>query len=295
MSNPQVTGMVKLFYQNYLLSDTPTYSATSGAGASNIGDIDRSTKWQSSGSSDTIVETIQVTFSQSLTMDRVVLINMNFKTFSVKYWDGSAWVDFTGVFYSQDTVVPVGIYGSSVYGGLHGYAISGANIDNNELNTRYFAFDSVSTTSLLITVTKTIIPNAQKFMHELYAGVEIGTFSDDIMCKPNSYSATVRASDSMIITKSNGGRIRYEKSDKYRARISLKQVTGSNDTGILDEVFTYGELAIWPCGGKNDYTTRGMRIQDFYSVVVSDDQESDFDIGRDPGIGVNQSFGLDEQ
>jgi len=273
-----ITGMMKISYKNYLIDYANAITVSSGSTtAANMYDLDRNTRWLSSGSSDAVQESIVVTFDYEQTIDRIMLLNTNFKNFTIKYWNGSAWTNFTNVYSKKTDSSPV----------------TGISITTNSDIARYFEFDSVTTTGIQILINTTIVANAEKYIYELYIGKEIGTFIADLTSKPNDYNVMSSYKRAQYLEKSNGGVIKIERADKYQAKVNLKQIWDSEDLIILQTMFDYGECLIYPCGAYDQYTyERGWRIQDAYHVLVKGDEQSDFDIGRDKNIGQNFKFDL---
>lgn len=274
-----ITGMMKFFYQNKLRTEAFTVTVSTGDGTkAYIYDLDRETAWYSSGSNDTITETIEIDFSFNQTIDRLVLLNMNFKEFGIQYYDGS-WKDFTNV-YSLST----------------DSAASSISYTDNSLANRYFEFDSVVCTKIKISCLKTISANQEKYLHEFYVGQEIGTFIEDVTGNPNSYSAIAENYNAVFIKKSNFGMIKINTSNKFSAEFNLSEFLESNDQEILQTLLSVGQFAIYPCGGANTYTTqKGWRLSDFYSVISDGDLSASFSIGRNSNLGLNQSFNIMEQ
>jgi hypothetical protein len=278
MATNSITGMIKVFKQNFLVTNSITYTASSGQGsASSVADFDRSTYWVSSGSDDTTTETFDVTFGASVTIDRIVLLNMNFKDYSVQYWTGAAYTDFTNVFSEKDDTAVTGISET-------------ANTDNS----RYYEFDSISTTKVRISATKTITANEEKQLTELYIGVEVGTFIDDLTSDPNTFEPILSNTRSIYITKSNGGVVKYEKGDKYSVKVDINQLWETADQDIINTMYDDGQFAIYPCGAVG-YTQRGWRLQDFFNVIIRGNLQAEFGIGRVAAIGLNYKFTLLEQ
>ena len=291
-----ITGMVKILKQSFFLTKGFTLAVLTGSSTKdNIFDLDRATQWTSSGSNDSTLETVIVTFTTAQSINRLMIIDMNFKQFNIQYWDGTAYTDFTGVFDtapSNTGVYGTGTYGSTVYG-TEG-TTSAINFLINGDTTKYFEFDTVSTTQVRISVTKTIATDAEKFLHQFYVGAEIGTFIDDITSSPNSYSAVKSASRSNYIPLSNGGTVKYKRSDKYASKFKLKELWETSDQDIVNAMYDDGQFAILPCGAV-PYIQRGWRLEDLFHVIIQGDLESDFSIGRVADIGLEYQFSLLEQ
>jgi hypothetical protein len=276
MSNT-ITGNFKAFYKNYLVQYGQSIAVSSGSTtAANMYDFDRSTRWLSSGSSDVIQESIVISFDSAQTINRICLLNTNFKKFTIKY-DNAGWQNFTNVYSKKTDNSPV----------------TGISITTNSDIARYFEFDSVTTSSIQILIDTTITANAEKYLYELYIGYEIGTFISDLAATPNDYKPMASYKRAQYLEKSNGGLIKIERANKYQAKVNLKQIWDAADIVILQTMFDYGEFAIYPCGAYDQYTTeRGWRIQDLYHVLIKGDEESEFDIGRDKNLGQNFKFDL---
>lgn len=291
MSNT-ISGMMKVFYNNFLIDYTNTITSLSGSTSlANLTDLDRTTRWLSQGSSDLVTEYINIVFNTAQTINRLVLLNMNWKNFHIMYWDGSSWLDFQNV-YTLSTTPAGAVYGTAVYGtDVYSEAVAdSANADSS----RYFEFDTVSTTTIRIEINTTIVANAEKYLYELYIGAEIGTFVQDLTSAPCSVQAVRSDTNATYVKKSNGGEIKYERSDKWAAKFALKQVLNTADQTIVNTMFDQGQFAILPCGAV-PYTQRGMRLIDFYHVVIEGNEESVFAIGRVANMGLNYNFALREQ
>lgn len=258
--------MIKIYSNNLLRSASQTTTAsTNNAIVGYIYDLDRDTNWVSSGSSDAVEETITVVFGTAQTITDVALISHNFKEYDIQYWNGSAYTAFS----------------------------TAINETANTAIANFHSFNSVSTLRVRIRARKTIVSNAEKSLVEFYVGNLYGTFIEDLTSKPNSYDAFF-ATGSKIITKSNGGKLKYTKGDKYYADVKLKEMFETTDQTLLGNMFDYGEFAIYPCGG-DVYTQKGWRIQDFYHVIIDGEDSASFSVGRVASMGLDYKFKLYEQ
>ena len=297
MAENSITGMLKVFKQNFLFDYANTITTSTGSDyADNMKDLDRALYWVSVGSDDTTTETITIEFTVAAIISRLLLLQGNFKYFNIQYWDGAAWQDFTNV-YAEGSIeggyYGAGVYGESTYGNA-GDALSAIDYEINTFNSMYFEFDEVSTTKVRIEVLKTIVADEQKYLRELYIGEEIGTFLDDLTSAPSSFSPTVSDTNSIYIKKSNGGYIKYQKSDKYVASVEISELYEETDQAIINDMFDEGQFAILPCGAI-PYIQRGWRMSDFYSVIINGNISGEFSVGRVAEMGLVQSFELLEQ
>ena len=77
-----VTGGIKFFNKNKIADGTSV--ASSGTSSSKFAlDLDLDTYWTSLGSSDGVSETLTITTSKSQTIDRILLLDNNFKTYNI--------------------------------------------------------------------------------------------------------------------------------------------------------------------------------------------------------------------
>lgn len=128
-----------------LVENFSTIVVTSGdANKIYLYDRNFSTRWTSAASNDTTTETITITWGTNKTFNRISLLGHNLKQFTIQYWTGAAYADFS---------TPI---------------TETANTLTDEL----FTFNSVTTTRLQLTATKTLVADAQKYIGELIAYLE---------------------------------------------------------------------------------------------------------------------------
>lgn len=88
---------IKIFGENFVNEDCDIACSSGNTLAQYLYDQNRDSKWTSSGSNDTVTETITVIFKNwqgvevNRTFNRIVLQNTNFKAVTAEYWDGAAW------------------------------------------------------------------------------------------------------------------------------------------------------------------------------------------------------------
>ncbi|MFA5114376.1 MAG: hypothetical protein WC529_08850 [Candidatus Margulisiibacteriota bacterium] len=129
------------FYNRNQIELFTTIAASTGAGVANVYDRNAATVWTSVGSNDATTETIEVVWAAARTISAISLLTHNFKQFTVQYWNGSAYVDFSTPI--NETV----------------------NAEANNL----FTFTAVSTLKVKISAVTTIVANAQKYIGEFLA------------------------------------------------------------------------------------------------------------------------------
>lgn len=259
-----ITGGIKFFEKNYCwLDNGGSISASSGVVVQNNA-IDKNplSYWTSVASNDSTTETLTLTFPSS-TLTRVLLIDHNWKQYTVKYWNGSAFTDFTNVV------------------GLDGALGGGISETTFADPASYYEFSSVTTTQLQVTVTKTQTVNAQKYINTIVGTLEIGTFVGYPTVSLNvsrNQRALSMLSGRKKIVKSNQsiqialGFSTYPASSVGSPDLDIMMTLLDRDTPFLT----------WLCGGRrgSNYfkyaNLRGFRLIDLIYTQVNADYAEAF-------------------
>ena len=265
-----ITGGVKFFKRNKNLSeDGATATASTGEVVINRAlDKNPLTKWRSVGSSDATTETITISYPEDTTINRVILQDHNWETFTVQYDSGGVFTDFT-------TVV-----------GLDGSLGGGISETTFADDTAYYEFDSVTTSRIQITVTTTQTADEDKFISQIISTEELGTLQGFPLVRGLSPSRNLRR------RKVLSGKSLIQKSEEsVRFRLDFKNF-GSTFTADLDLMFTLFErednFLTWLSGGKRGtdnfrYTLRGFRLKDIFEMQI----DRDFPLSYRNNVYVN--------
>jgi hypothetical protein len=261
-----ISGGIKFFDRSKcLLNDNSTITATSGSAAADRM-IDRNlySYWQSVGSNDTVTETVIVTMPTPTAITRILLVDHNFKAFTLKWDNAGAWAQFSGV---------VGLDGA-----LGGGITESAFVDN----TAYYEFAQVTTTKIQLTVTSTQVANSEKRINQIIATTELGTLSGYPDVDALELSRKLRTNETLsgrlFVAKADESMSVNLKFAKYPARAPY----GSD----IDLMFALDDrevdFLIWLCGGKRGsaaftYQLRGWRLKDVYPVQVSKAIKPDYE------------------
>lgn len=253
-----ISGGIKFFSDNPALSENggSISSATSGSVASaNILDKLSYTYWTSVGSNDTTTETIVIAFPNA-TISRLLLLDHNWKQYTVKYWNGFSFVDFAAV------------------SGLDG-SISVISESTFADDSSYYEFTQITTTQIQITVTKTQSANAQKYLATFFPTAEIGTMSGFPKVDPVNFTRTPRTSQML------SGRVKIVKQPQT-VSITLGFANypvlsyGADVDLVLSLVDSEIPFYIWLCGGRRgsnyfSYQIRGWDLKNCYRVQIDSD------------------------
>lgn len=243
-----VTGGIKFFKKNEMANGS--VSATSGDSSSKfILDLDVDTYWTSVGSSDSETETITINLSSTKTIDRVLLLDHNFKSFTVKYLSGASYVAFANVI------------------GIGGASLSGITETTFSENSSYYEFDSISTSSIQIAVSTTQVPNAEKYLGQGISTSELGTFVGYPELSKIDLTRNTR------FKKTLSGRYSVQKSQQtigYSIRFKNYPSTSVYNVDIdlaLSLFESEDPFLVYPCGGRYEskhfnYQLPGFRLKD---------------------------------
>ena len=243
-----ITGGIKFFKKNEMSGGSA--SATSGDASSKfILDLDADTYWTSVGSSDSETETLTINFSGTKTIDRVLLLDHNFKNFTVKYLSGSSYVAFANVI------------------GIGGASLSGITDTTFAQDSSYYEFDSDTTTSIQIACLSTQTTNAEKYLGQGIATSELGTFVGYPEVSKIDLTRNTR------LKKTLSGRYSVQKSQQTLGySIRFKNYPSSDVYNVdIDLALTLFEsedpFLVYPCGGRYEskhfsYQLPGFRLKD---------------------------------
>lgn len=272
-----ITGGIKFFNKNKSLykDNTAITASSNDASAKYMLDNNKYTQWESVGSNDLTTETIVITMSSARDIDRIFLIGINWKEFNVKYWNGSAYVNFANV---------TSIIGSPTGISETAYALS----------TAYYEFDSVNTTEFQIQIVKTQTADQEKEIIRFIATEEIGTFLGYPNVNQFQHNKNLRKEDVL-----SGKNIIQKSYETTSMRINFNNYPYQDDIDILAILHdSIDPFLVWPCGGRYGTTyfkieQRGWRLEDVFNMQTSKTLLSNYE--KNIYInGVDTSISLDE-
>lgn len=202
--------------------------------------------WTTTGSNDAAGTILEVEFAEAQ-IDKIMLINHNLKSFTVKYWDGSAYQDFS---------TPI------------------SETTNTE-DTNYYSFNSISTSKIKLTINGTMVANDDKFLSQLIITEAIGQFSNHwVIAKPehDKNKKTVKAISGRVKVFRNEG--------AFSCELISDNVIETNDLTIVESLFDYYDgFLVWLCGNDTtQFRTQrvGYRKRDLYHVVTANSYEPEW-------------------
>lgn len=251
-----ITGGMKFFDRSRcLFADGASISAAVSGDASAQRAIDKNpvTYWRSVGSTDLVVEEIEIVFSEAKAIDRLLLVDHNWKQFTAQYFTGGSYTDFAAV---------VGIDGSK------------ASISETAFadDTAYYEFTEVTTTKIKLTITKTQTADQEKYINQIIATKELGTLQGFPNISQVEYDRNIRKKEMLsgksLINKS-------EESSKINIRFKDYPPSLSADIDLMFSLHDRDtNFLIWVCGGRRGSTyfkkqLRGYRLRDVVEMQVA--------------------------
>lgn len=235
----------KIDLQNTNVSITITDSVASDTGV-DIADFVRNrnnrSAWVTTGSTDSGTTTLTVDFGDYETVGHLIFIKHNWKSFTVKYWDGFAYQDFSTPI--SETV-------------------------NSDTST-YYNFTEVSASKLQIIITGTQIADSDKELYQLIVGEELGEFEAWPEIKRPTHVSN-KKKNLMLSGKMN----LVEPIGRFSVQLAVKFWNIDADLSIIESLYFSREpYLIWLCGGdENQFSTKriGYRMEDIFLMRPTND------------------------
>ena len=228
-------------------------------------------KWESSGSDDAITETYTITLPIAISINRIFLIDHNFKKFQIQY---GASLDFANVT------------------GLDNYVDSKIDVTGFARDTAYFEFDAVTTDTLILTIDTTQVVDAEKIIAQFIATNEIGTLTG----YPKLNAVTLNRDTKR--EKAISGRFHIQKSFESAAfDLNLSTYPLQADIDLLDGLYNREDsFLVWLSGGLPNqftYSQRGFLLKDVYQMQISRGLKNSYEKNVYL-LGVNQKYSFIE-
>lgn len=250
-----ISGGIKNFKKSKIIDATASALISGDASVISLLNSNKETFYRSVGSSDSVTEEIEITFSESKTIDRLFIINFNGKSFNVMYDVVGVWTHFANVTNLDGTQ-------------------SNITETTYDKDTYYAEFDSVTTDKIRIQITTTQIVDADKFINQVIVTEELSTLVGFPEVKQISMDRQLRSQ------KTISGKFSVQKSlEAFAFRLVFKNYPSSSvynvDIDAMIELHDSEDPFItWLCGGRFgtpyfSYTLPGFRLIDVFQMQVN--------------------------
>lgn len=193
------------------------------------------TGWATTGSVDSDNTTLTCDFVDIQTLTEIILVNHNFASFNIKYWDGAAYQDFSP-------------------------AISQSS--NTDTTTR-LSFASQSTTKIRLTVLGTQVADSDKKLSQLITTELLGTLNGWPIIQTPTFNKNKRISK-MLSGKVNIG----VNVGGFSCTLSVANWKDDTDLTLVETLYNSGDgFLVWLGGGDEAQFSSerlGYRIEDFF-------------------------------
>ncbi len=208
--------------------------------------------WVTTGSTDAGNTTLTCDFGDIWPISELLLVGHNFKAFTIKYHNGSSYVDFS---------TPVSETTNSDY-------------------VSQFSFDEVNFQLFQIIVTGTQVADAEKVLRQLIATKKIGegAFEGWPIIKKTKIGTNKKKS------KMLSGKVGIvEGVEVFSTELTVKNWKNADDLTLIEDIYfkRQGVLA-WLCGGDEDQFSsvrKGYRKEDIYLVRPTNEWNPDWSSG----------------
>lgn len=272
-----ITGGVKFFSKNFaLVKNGATATATSNTeGAKNALSFNQYTVWESIASDDTTTEEWIVDLGGNKTINRIFLLDMNFKNFNVMYFDGSVYTHFSSVL------------------AINSESKSNVTETIYDRDSAYYEVAQVTTRFIRIQCLSTQVANAQKYLTTFVATSELGTFNGFPRVTPTSDRNEVK-------NQTLANKVSVQKMfPNIDVTMKFNRYPDADDLALLESLFDREDpFLVWLCGGRvgSDYfkfNQRGWRLKDLINMQLTGNFSNEFDDGIYK-LGFNKSLKFEE-
>lgn len=242
---------IKFFKQNKVDLVSPniditvtdsTALSTGDAIADRVRNRSNRSAWRTTGSTDAGTTTLTVSMGDALFIDRLVLVKHNFKSFTVKYWNGLIYQDFS---------TPI-------------------NETTNTLETNYYEFDNVAASKIQIIINGTQTADEDKYLYQLLVTEQEGQLDAWPEIKKPTHVRNVKKT-TMLSGKTN----LLESVGRFSCQLSVGYWKDEDDLVLVEKLYLGRRpMLVWLCGGDEDQfgsVRAGYRLEDFYLMRPTND------------------------
>lgn len=202
--------------------------------------------WMTTNSSDAANTTLEIEMVNQEQMDSIILIGHNLKAFTIQYWNGSSYVDFSTAI--DETA--------------------------NTADCSLYSFMEVSTSKVKIIITGAQVADADKKITQLIFTRTIGEMTSQPIISP------VISKSRKVVAYPSGKKHIVKQVDAFSARVKLNNVKDDNDLTLIETLFdSHFGFIFWPSGGTQtqfDNERVGWRLKDIYLVNVTNEYKPEF-------------------
>jgi len=218
--------------------------------AANILNRNNSTAWITTGSVDANETTLVIDMADTKDISEIILIKHNFKSFEVKYWDGTDYQNFSPAI----------------------------NETTNSDETNYYVVESVNTSRIQIVIHGTMVTDSDKFLYQFIATEKLGQLAGWPIIKDPKLSRN-RKKNLML----SGKQTIFENVGSFSCTLKFNNFSSDQDFTLIENLYDQSEgFLVWLCGGDETQfksIRQGYRMQDLYLMKCSDEYTPEYNKG----------------
>lgn len=203
--------------------------------------------WVTTGSLDSNLTTWEVDWADERKVNSIFLILHNFKSFTVKYWNGSSYVAFSPAI----------------------------NETTNTASTNYYEVTEVSTKKIQITINGTMTPDSDKYMTQFIATKMLGQFEGWPIIKNPKVLKNIKSSRML------SGKVHVsENAGGFSCTLEAPHWRIEADLDLIELLYRRSEsFLVWLSGGDETQffaVPEGMRKQDIYLMKTVNEYSPEY-------------------
>lgn len=248
-----MASQILFFRKNKIDLDDPNVSITVTDGTATDDGADyldylrnrnNTSAWFTQGSNDAANTTLVYDLVDTRTVDSIILIGMNFASYTLKYWDGAAYQDFA---------TPISVSG-------------------NTATTKYHEVTEVTTSRIQLVITGTITPDDDKQMKQTIITEKLNVGQLESWPVIDAPKHTLNPAKKEMLS----GKVHIINSTgRVEFGLKLKNWNDDNDFDLFEDLYFINQgVLVWPCGGDESqfFSSRiGYRLQDIYLMRPNND------------------------
>lgn len=203
--------------------------------------------WVTTGSVDADNTTIEVDFVDLINIDSIILIKHNFKSYTIQYWDGDSWENFS------TTIAPT----------------------TNTALTTFHQFTEVFTTKIKLTILGTMTVDDDKHLFQFIATTERAQFNGFPIIKNPKHSRN-RIRSKLL----SGKETIKESSGAFSCQLQIKVHSDDSDLDLIEDMYNANTgFLVWLCGGDQAQFSSlriGYRLEDIYLMKCADEYQPEW-------------------
>lgn len=257
----------KIDFDNINVEITVTDSVATSTGETFVNYIrnrKNTSAWLTTGSADSGNTTLDINAGSLFTVNTIILVGLNWGDYSIQYFNGSTYVDFS-------TVI---------------------NESGNIAENKRHQFDSVDIQQIKIIITGTQTVDVDKILKQLIITEELGKFEGWPEIKKPTHSTNKRRTK-MLSGKAN----MTESVGAFSCTLAVKNWKSDEDLTILEEIYSSFEGVLLQLNGFDEaqFSSKriGYRNEDIFLMKPSDSYRPEW-VGGLYVTGMKISMKLEE-